>query len=128
MAGLFRKVDCLSLPVSDLEAALEFYRDRLGHTLIWRTEGAAGLRMEDGDSELVLRTDDRPAETDLKVESAVEAAKRFAEAGGSVVVPPFDIPIGKCVVVADPWGNRLVLLDTTKGLLQTDERGFVVTE
>jgi catechol 2,3-dioxygenase-like lactoylglutathione lyase family enzyme len=31
---LFRKVDCLQIPVPDLEAGLAFYRDRLGHPLI----------------------------------------------------------------------------------------------
>ncbi len=126
MEPLFGKVDCLSLPVGDLEEALAFYRDRLGHSLVWRTESAAGLRIGDGEAELVLRTDGREPETDLAVESTPEAARRFVEAGGRVVVAPFDIAIGKCAVVADPWGNRLVILDTTRGLLKTDEEGFVV--
>ena len=43
--SLIRKVDCVSLPVGDLEEALGFYRDRLGHALIWRSETAAGLRL-----------------------------------------------------------------------------------
>jgi lactoylglutathione lyase len=123
---LFLKVDCLSLPVADLEAALAFYRDRLGHELIWRTPTAAGLRLADGPAELVLRTDGRPPETDLTVASAAAAAERFAVAGGSVVAGPFEITIGQCVVVADPWGNELVLLDSSKGLLQTDPAGNVV--
>jgi len=37
-----------------------------------------------------------------------------------VIVPPFEIQIGPCVVVEDPWGNLLVLLDASKGLLKTD--------
>ena len=123
---LFRSVDCLSLPVPDLEAALEFYRDKLGHSLIWRTETAAGLRLSDSEAELVLRADDRPPETDLKVESAADAADRFVRAGGSVVAGPFEIKIGRCVVVADPWGNRLVLLDLSKGWLRTDAEGNVI--
>ena len=123
---LFRSVDCLSLPVPDLEAALEFYRDKLGHSLIWRTETAAGLRLSDSEAELVLRADDRPPETDLKVESAADAADRFVRAGGSVVAGPFEIKIGRCVVVADPWGNRLVLLDPSKGRLRTDAEGNVI--
>ena len=123
---LFRNVDCLSLPVSDLEAALQFYRDKLGHALVWRTDEAAGLRLASGETELVLRTGTQPPEIDIKVESAVDAAKRFVQAGGSIVAGPFDIKIGKCVVVADPWGNQLVLLDSTKGLLQTDENGYVI--
>jgi len=123
---LFLKVDCLALPVDDLEAALTFYRDRLGHSLIWRTKTSAGLRMGDGPAELVLRESADPPETDLLVESAAEAARRFVEAGGKIVAGPFDIKIGKCVVVADPWGNQLVLLDSTKGLLRTDADGNVI--
>ena len=33
--------------------------------------------------------------------------------------------IGKCAVVADPWGNTLVMLDMTKGRLTTDADGNV---
>ena len=62
---------------------------------------------------------------DITVESADTAAGRFAQAGGEVVVAPFDIPIGRCSVVRDPWGNQLVLLDTSKGLLSTDKDGNV---
>jgi hypothetical protein len=43
-----------------------------------------------------------------------------------VVAEPFDIPIGRLAVVADPFGNRLVLLDTTKGTYKTDEFGAVI--
>ena len=37
---LFRKIDCLQIPVPDLEAGLAFYRDRLGHALICVTDDA----------------------------------------------------------------------------------------
>ena len=55
-----------------------------------------------------------------------QATARFVAAGGTILVPPFDIQIGRCVVVADPWANRLVLLDTSKGLLITDEAGNII--
>ncbi len=41
-------------------------------------------------------------------------------------MPPFDIQIGRAVVVEDPWGNRFVLLDASKGLLVTDADGNVI--
>ena len=123
---LFQKIDCIRLHVSDLEAALAFYRDRLGHQLVWRSDRAVGLRMPDTDAEIVLHTEERGQEIDLKVESVEAAAARFVAAGGTILVPPFDIQIGRCVVVADPWGNPLVLLDTSKGLLITDETGNIV--
>lgn len=63
----------------------------------------------------IWRTADRPPEADLKVASADDAAARFVAVGGTIVVGPFDIKIGRRVVVADPWGNQLVLLDQSKG-------------
>jgi len=114
------------LYVPDLEAGLAFYRDRLGHELIWRTKTAAGLRLPESDAELVLQIEDQRQEVDLLVDSADEAAKRVEEVGGKVIVPPFDIQIGRCVVLEDPWGNPLVLLDTSKGLLKTDSEGNVI--
>ncbi len=123
---LFKKIDCVRLPVSDLESGLSFYRDKLGLEMIWRTEDSAGLRLPNDESEIVLYTDDRGEEIDITVESADEAARSFESAGGEVVVQPFDIRIGRCVVVKDPWGNELVLLDNSKGRLVTDEGGNVV--
>jgi lactoylglutathione lyase len=125
-ASLIRKVDCVRLYVPDLDAGLAFYRDQLGHELIWRTTTAAGLRIPASEAEIVLQTEDPEPEIDFTVESADAAADRIVACGGRIAVPPFDIQIGRCVVVEDPWGNRLVLLDTSKGLLQTDEQGYVI--
>ena len=126
MKPLFRKVDCLRLYVPDLEAGLAFYRDCLGHELIWRSATAAGLRMPDTDAELVIQTEEQRQEIDLLVDSADKATAFFEQAGGKVIVAPFDIQIGRCAVVEDPWGNPLVLLDMSKGLLATDSEGNII--
>lgn len=123
---LIQKLDCVRLYVPDLEAGLAFYCDRLGHELIWRTDQMVGLRLPDSDAEIVLHTEPQEPEIDFEVQSADAAAARIEEAGGKVVVPPFDIQIGRCTVVQDPWGNAFVLLDTSKGLLVTDEEGNVI--
>jgi catechol 2,3-dioxygenase-like lactoylglutathione lyase family enzyme len=123
---LMRKVDCIRFHVPDLEAGLSFYRDRLGHELIWRTETAVGLRLPESEAELVIQSERPGAETDLLVDSADEAARSIEQAGGKVIVPPFDIQIGRCTVVEDPWGNALVLLDGSKGMLKTDADGNVI--
>ena len=124
--ALLRKVDCIRLYVPDLEAGLAFYRDRLGHALIWRSDTAAGLRLPESDAELVLQTEEQRQEVDLLVDSADEAARWVEQAGGKVIVPPFDIQIGRCVVLEDPWGNPLVLLDMSKGPMKTDADGNVM--
>jgi lactoylglutathione lyase len=126
MEALFQKIDCIRIFVPDLESGLTFYRDALGHELIWRTEDAVGLRLAEGETEIVLHTEKMHLEVDVKVSSADQAAERVKTAGGKIVAGPFDIQIGRCVVVADPWGNELVLLDTTKGLLKTDANGNVI--
>ncbi len=122
---LIRKVDAIQIVVPDLEAGLAFYRDKLGHELRWRNEASAGLAMPDSDTELVLQTALSRPETDLLVQSVDEAVSRFEEAGGTIVTPPADIPVGRVAIVRDPWGNQLVLLDLSKGTFDTDAAGNV---
>jgi catechol 2,3-dioxygenase-like lactoylglutathione lyase family enzyme len=77
---LIRKIDRLQIPVPDLEAGLAFYRDRLGHQLIWRTRASAGLRMPDSDAELVIQVERSELEANLLVtsaDSAVFSTDRF---------------------------------------------------
>lgn len=124
---LFRKVDSYQLPVKDLEAALAFYRDALGHELLWRTEVGAGLRLpEQEGAEIVLQTERPVSETDLLVESVEDAVERFVAAGGTLLSGPFAIQIGKCAVVRDPFGNVLVMLDMSQGRLITDDAGRIL--
>ena len=123
---LLRKVDCIEIAVPDLDSGLAFYRDQLGHSLIWRSDKAAGLRLPDTDTEIVLQTERPDMDVDFLVDSADAAAQHFEAAGGSVTVPPFDIQIGRAVVVQDPFGNKFVLLDASKGLLITDTMGNIL--
>ena len=123
--GLLRKVDCVQIPVPDLDDGLAFYRDRLGHELVWRTESAAGLRLADSDSELVLHIQRPLPEVDFLVGSVDQAAAQLIRAGGTLVVEPVDIPVGRVAVVADPFGNPLTILDLSKGRYRTDADGNV---
>ena len=122
MESLLRKIDCHSLPVPDLEQGVEFYSS-LGHELIWKDDSAAGLRLPEGEAELVLHIDDRPIETDFTVDSVPDAIEKFQKAGGKLVYGPVEIRIGKCAVLLDPWDNPIVTLDNSKGLLEVDDQG-----
>ena len=122
---LLLNIDCHSLPVTDLDAAIAFYAS-LGHELIWRDASAAGLRLPQSEAELVLHIDERPVETDFKVASVPDAVAAFVRAGGRLIHGPFEIRIGLCAVLLDPWHNPIVILDTSKGLLQVDEQKHVV--
>jgi catechol 2,3-dioxygenase-like lactoylglutathione lyase family enzyme len=123
--SLFRGIDCVMLRVTELEPAIGFYCGRLHHELVWRSPAAAGLRLPGTTAELVLHTNHGP-EVDLLVDNVDEAFDHFLGAGGSGLEPPFDIPIGRCAVVRDPFGNVLTMLDQTKGSFATDESGRVV--
>ena len=122
---LFRKIDNHLLRVPDLDAAISFYRDKLGHRLLWRSDDAAGFALPETDAELVVHLNVGP-DTDIVVADADEAFARFLSAGGEAVERPFDIAIGRCARVRDPFGNELVLLDQSKGRLATDADGRVV--
>ena len=123
---LIRKVDCVLFYVSDLESGIKFYQDTLGHTLKWRTDDSAGFQMPESDAEIVIQTSRKEQETDLLVESAESSVSYLVKAGSTVILQPFDIQVGKCAIVQDPWGNRLVLLDLSKGILLTDSEGKVI--
>jgi predicted enzyme related to lactoylglutathione lyase len=123
---LLRMIDAVTVPVPDLDRGLQFYRDHLGHALLWRNDalGQAGLALPDGDTELVLTTQLDFAPNWL-VSSADAAADAIHAAGGRVISAPFDIPVGRIAVVADPFDNVLVLIDLSKGRYATDETGAV---
>ena len=126
--GLLRKVDAVTVRVPNLDVGIAFYGSRLGHELKWRNDeiGQAGLALAESDTEIVLTTE-HDYEPNWLVESADEAAGLFADAGGRVIVPPFDIPVGRVTVVADAFDNVLVLVDLSKGRYMTDDAGDVVS-
>jgi predicted enzyme related to lactoylglutathione lyase len=124
---LLRLVDAVTIPVPDLDEGLRFYRDRLGHRLLWRNDaiGQAGLLLPDATTEIVLSTEIGYAPTWL-VASLDDALDRITAAGGRVVAEPWTIPVGRLAVVADPFGNSLVLLDLSEGRYVTGAAQEVV--
>jgi predicted enzyme related to lactoylglutathione lyase len=123
---LLHSIDCLRLYVPDLQAGTRYYRDLLDLTLAWKTDHAIGFLFGDGITELVIQDEESTEEIDLKVDDVVDAVAKTEAAGGTIVVPPFPIKIGQCAVIKDPWGNKMVILDTTKGTFITDDKGNIV--
>lgn len=124
---LLRAVDAVMVPVPDLDQGLQFYRERLGHELLWRNDqiGQAGLRLPDSETELVLSTN-HPYAPSWLVSSVDEAVEAIVAAGGRPLTPVGATPVGRVTVVADPFGNQLVLLDLSIGRYVTDDHGAVV--
>ncbi len=118
---LLRQLDAVTVPVPDLDEGLAFYRDQLGHELLWRNDavGQAGLRLPESNSEIVLSTSLAYAPNWL-VTSVGGAVERVVAAGGRVIAEPAPIPVGRVAVVSDPFDNLLVLVDLSSGSYVTD--------
>ncbi|MBF6592750.1 MAG: VOC family protein [Ktedonobacterales bacterium] len=105
------------VPVMDLEASLAFYRETLGWEETWREgESTAAMRLPGSEVELMLDVDvseARKAGPFLKVES-VDAFYREHEGKLAFLFAPKDIPPGRYVAFADPEGNVIRLMDSSK--------------
>lgn len=123
---VLRSLDAVVLTVPDLDAGLRFYRDRLGHDLLWRNDelGQAGLRCPESATEIVISTR-LPPEPNWLVRSVDQAIEAITAAGGQLLSGPSDIPVGRVATVSDPFGNRLVLVDLSAGRYTTDQHGQV---
>jgi predicted enzyme related to lactoylglutathione lyase len=121
----FRKIDAYLIKTDDLEAAVAFHGRQLGHPVIWRTPEAVAFGLPETDTELVVHAN-LASEVDLLVADVGQAYHDLIVAGAKPLVPPFEIPIGRCARVEDPFGNRLTILDQSKGALATDSDQNVV--
>jgi lactoylglutathione lyase len=114
---MLRKIDCVMIRVADLAAAVEFYVRVFGLRLLWRDESSVGLGMPETDAEVVLHTMDLPDDQSVHylVDDVPAAVATSQQAGCAVRVPPFDVAVGRCAVLEDPFGNGVYLLDLSKG-------------
>ena len=126
-APILRSIDAVTVPVPDLDQGLAYYRDHLGHEVIWRNDdlGQVGLRLPESTAELVLTTRQN-YEPNWLVSSVSQAVAAMVSGGGRVIVEERQIPVGRLAVVADPFGNAIVLLDLSAGTYVTDQDQHVV--
>ena len=117
---MLKKIDCVMIKVPDPWKAAPYYQRVFGLNPIWQDERSIGMQFSDGDpgTEIVLHCiESIPVVIDVNylVEDVTKAVVHFQSNGCTIMVPPFDIPIGKCAVIRDP--NDLVwsILDMTKG-------------
>jgi catechol 2,3-dioxygenase-like lactoylglutathione lyase family enzyme len=98
------------LPVSDVDAALAFYRDTLGLTEAWR-EGTTTLAFEIPGSDVQLMIDrgtDRPGPVFL-----VDSLRDYRHGADdrTWISEPQEIPGGYWGAFADPAGNPIYVMD-----------------
>jgi len=115
---VLRKIDCVMVRVADLAAAAEFYTRVYGLRRLWQDESSVGLGLPETDAEIVLHTMDLPPDRGVHylVDDVLEAVSICREQGCVVREPPFDIAVGRCAVLEDPFGTVLCILDLSKGL------------
>ncbi len=121
---MLKKIDCVMIRVDDMEVATAYYTEVFGLRPVWRDEISTGLAFPETDAEIVLHCSPNiPSRVEVHylVDDVVIVAQILAKKGCQILVEPFDIVIGKCAVIQDPFGTRLCLLDMTKGPRQTEQ-------
>ena len=115
---MLKKIDCVMIGVDDVAAGERFYSEVFGLTPLWREAGSVGMGFPETDAEIVLHNSaeiPNKVEVHYLVDNVVAAVKSYAEKGCRVLVPPFNVLIGKCAVIQDPFKTTICLLDLTSG-------------
>ncbi len=115
---MLRKIDCVMVRVDDIEAAATYYAEVFGLHPQWSGDDSIGLVFPESDAEIVLHNDPNipsSVEVHYLVDDVIASVAEYTVQGCHILVEPFDITIGKCAVIQDPFGIRLCILDMTKG-------------
>jgi len=115
---MFKKIDCVMIRVDDVAAGEKFYSEVFGLKTLWREAGSVGMALPETNAEIVLHNNaaiPHKVEVHYLVDNVVAAVKYYAENGCRVLAPPFDVLIGKCAVIRDPFDTTICLLDLTSG-------------
>jgi predicted enzyme related to lactoylglutathione lyase len=118
-AGLVNDVGAWNwneLVTPDLAAATAFYRELFGWSAqenpgpLPRTSFGLGDLLVGGGHAPAPQEDPTPRWTvSFMVADADRSVARARELGGSVLLPPMDVPVGRFAIVADPHGASFIL-------------------
>jgi predicted enzyme related to lactoylglutathione lyase len=119
MVSLLGRLIYLYVGSDDVPADVTFYRDHLGAEIVWHhramgTEVAA-VRLSEGP--LVLLADHRDAPSVLPiwaVEDVDGAQESLRRAGWAGQTDRVEVPDGPCLLLRDPSGNEIGLLQQTR--------------
>lgn len=118
---MLRRIDRILLRVPHLDAAVRYYRDTLGMSLLRQEKTLASFAMGADSAELILHTDpDLPAEAVYFLVDDVRAMyERRVELKLQFLSPPQPTARGFRAVIKDPFDQILMILD--RGGAQTNE-------
>ena len=104
---------------ADVGRDLPFYVEQLGGELAWRVDSGgtevAAVRL--GEGPLVLLADHRPVPSVLQiwaVGNLTMEVERLEAAGWTGSARTVEVPDGPCLVLADPSGNEIALLEQVR--------------
>jgi predicted enzyme related to lactoylglutathione lyase len=103
------------LGVDDLDQAAAFYERVFGLRRSWRDETSLGMGLPESGTEVVLHTMDIEVSVHYLVDDVDAVVPEYVAQGCVLRQAPFDIVIGRCAVLGDPFGNDIAILDMTKG-------------
>ncbi len=113
---------------ADVEADLPFYLGSLGGELVWRVESGgvevAAVRL--GEGPLVLLADHRPAGSSIQIWAVDDLdgeIERLRTAGWTGPLHTVEVPDGPWLVLSDPSGNELGLLEQVRPNLMERRAG-----
>jgi predicted enzyme related to lactoylglutathione lyase len=115
---MLKRIYCVMIRVDDVATAEKFYSEVFGLKALWREAGSVGMALPETNAEIVLHNNaaiPNKVEVHYLVDNVVAAVKYYAENGCRVLAPPFDVLIGKCAVIQDPFDTTICLLDLTSG-------------
>ena len=123
---MLRKIDCVMIRVDDVEKAAVYYAEVFGLHPNWSGDESIGLVFPETDAEIVLHNDpNMPSSVEVHylVDDVITVVAEYVAKGCQLLVGPFDITIGKCAVIKDPFGIRMCILDMTKGARPLNLKG-----
>ena len=104
---------------ADVGRDLPFYVEQLGGELAWRVDSGgtevAAIRL--GEGPLVLLADHRPVPSVVQiwaVRDLTAEVERLEAAGWTGSARTVEVPDGPCLVLADPSGNEIALLEQVR--------------
>jgi uncharacterized protein len=117
---IIENIDHISFPVSDIDHAIEFYRELFGFDVIEHMNGTPNALLQVGDIRLRLQNEKGLSAGRGYVafyvdeEDFDDTLEEIEENGIAVVAGPEDYRGGKRIVVSDPDGNRIAFCYSKK--------------
>lgn len=113
---IIKDYDNFFLPVSSLDAAKQFYKNKLGLVtkFDFADKGMTAFKIGDSEPAIIVTTMHIKPAIWFTVENVQDAYEELKQKGVEFLSEPFEIMTGFSVEFTDPFGNKLGLTDYSK--------------